>query len=1118
MKKMIYIFLVFAVFFASLPVCFAEENEPDYAEIIFDRQIKMTNISHWSPAETANYKFEDRGGKTGVLRSPEGKNYFLCIGVDDKFLYSESGKSVAVTVEYYDEGSGTFTIRYDSAEHGKWASPPEIVTMTDAKEWKSYTFRLDDCLLRNGLMNHTDMEIGLWALDMGTSPGPIVIRSVRIEECFPGHPLSITAETGYAGNILGKNDNGVFDLKFKNITDTKLDADVKYRVRNSQNAVIAEGEGKVYTEPLGEGALNIDTKIEKYDLYEIDVEYTAETEVDGVLQTIEDKKALKISKALTTEPGEDKNDYVYLCTHLDRYDQKNSLEVISRMGFAGIREGMNWNTVEASKGVYKLNEQQNEKIETLSEDKLDMMLLLAYSNPLYITDRPYSITTAPYHDHEIEAFARYAGFMARELKGKIDKFEIWNEWNIKSFNAEQRGADVYARLLKASYEAIKKENPDALVYGIASAGVDTDMLKGVLEAGGYDYMDGVTIHPYDWQGSFRHGVHIKSVQEVHDLLIKYGGDKPVVYSEMGWTSADCVTGVGRKNQAIYAAQVVFLAKAHKLADAVDWYDFQDDGADETAQEYKFGLTEYAGGDYPLAAKESLLALAAANSFMAGKTDHITSIEKDDLETAVHFFDKGNGNKFGVIWTTKPEGDSIALDLGCGSIEVFDYYGNKLDTIVSNTGVFNFALADEPVYIKGSFERYDEAEITITQSASVITTVQNDEFEIVLNDAQKGNYEVYIETDPEHFTVLENDGMKDGLARIRLSVSDKAYGYYPTTIRLKNESGTVYVTSCAIDVGSPISVSVATRQFDDKNPNRWQIELDILNLTNSIPLSGVCKITEPEDVAEYVKEVKFSNVHPKYTRKIYLNLPEMIKKRTKDISGEIVLDYGFKTEFSQRVDFTAASYAENKPVIDGVLSDGEWIGNWMAADESENVFFTNTAYKNQWQDKENLSITGSKMMWDEENFYISVIVRDNIHVQDNIAKNLWMGDSIQFGIEDKNKSVVAATNTMFTEIGMALLPEGAKVYRYSSLYNKPVGVVDNCEVAITRTDNDTVYEAKIPWDELFYDDYDMNTSKVLGFAMLANDNDSDYRYGLIEYNSGIGKFKDALQFGRMKLLK
>ncbi len=1103
---------------AAIPSGFAKEAGADYAEIIFDKQVKMTNVTGWQVGETLNYSFAERDGKTGLLRTPEGKNFFICVGVDDNVLYSEEGTSVKVTVEYYDEGNGMFTLRYDSVERGRWAAPADTVYMTDAKEWKTHTFYMDDCMLKNNLMYYMDMELGLWQEDMGTSKGPVVIRSIKIEECFPQHPLVISADTGYAGNILGKNDSGVFDIVFNNISDTKIDADVKYSVRNSQNIVISSGEGEILVESGESARLNIDSKIEKYDLYEIDVEFTADIEIDGAVQNISDKKTILLSKALTTEPDEPKNDYVYVSTHFDKYDQEKSFEVVSRAGLAGIRDEMYWHNVEATKGVYKLNDLQNARVASLSENNLDMLQILAYSNPLYITDRPYSIITAPFHDAEIEAFANYAGFMARELKGKVNKFEIWNEWNIKNFNAEQRDAGVYTKLLKACYEAIKKENPDALVYAIGSAGADADMLKQVLEAGGYDYMDGVSIHPYDWQGTYRHEVQINAVSKIHDLLIEYGGDKPVIYSEMGWTSADCTTGVGRKNQAIYAVQVVFIAKAHNLADEIYWYDLQDDGAMNESQEHKFGLTEYEFGDDPLAAKESFLAVAAMNRFMAGKTEHISSIEKDDLQTAVHFFDKGDGTNFGVLWTTKTEGDSIALNLGCQSIEVFDYYGNKIDTLASGDGIYNFTLAEEPVYIKGSFTKYEEAAKTITQSASIITAVQNDEFSIELNDVSKGNYEVLIDVNPEHFTVLENEGMKDGYAKIRLAVSEKAYGYYPTTIRLKNENGTIYVTNCAIDIGSPIGITVSTRQFDDKNANRWQMEVSVENFTNSIPLSGVCRITAPSDIAEFVKEVSFSGIEPKSTKKLYLNLPEMIKKRTKDVSGEVELDYGFKTEFSQTIDFTAASYAESKPVIDGVMSEGEWIGNWMSADEYENMFFISSDYKNQWRDKENLSITGSKMMWDEENFYFAAIVRDDIHVQDNTAQNLWMGDSIQFGIEDKNKSVVAATNTMFTEIGMALLPEGAKIYRYSSLYNKPAGVLENCEISVKRVGNDTIYEAKIPWDEIFYDDYDMNTSKVLGFAMLANDNDSNYRYGLIEYNSGIGEVKDALQFGRMELLK
>ena len=48
-------------------------------------------------------------------------------------------------------------------------------------------------------------------------------------------------------------------------------------------------------------------------------------------------------------------------------------------------------------------------------------------------------------------------------------------------------------MLKACYQEIKKVNPDIPVIGIDCAGVDIDFMKKVFDAGGYEYMDVVSV-------------------------------------------------------------------------------------------------------------------------------------------------------------------------------------------------------------------------------------------------------------------------------------------------------------------------------------------------------------------------------------------------------------------------------------------------------------------------------------------------------------------------------------------------------------------------------------------------------------------------------------------------
>lgn len=1124
MKKIISVFLVWIIVLLwVLPVMATTGSETDdYAEIVFDEFVAKKNISGWAVAETSKYEFAVRDGKSGILRTPKGNEFFLCIGVNDDFLYSEKGVPVAVTVEYYDEGKGKFTLRYDSERDGIWSSPNEIVYMTDAKQWKKHTFYLDDCMLKNGLLHAMDIEIGLWASNMGASEEGIVIRSVRIEKSFVKRPIDISVDTGYAGNILGKNDLGNLDIVLQNITDNFYEAHISWKLKNEQNTVIADGSAK--TEILGKETKSIGIKcgIEKYGLYELDVSYMANVKDDGETQRVTDSKTIKISKALTSESDEMKSDYVYVCTHLERYDQPASIEAISRAGFGGIRNEYQWRFAEPEKKKYEFNEHFQQRVELLGENNLDMLCILAFSNPLYITDRPYSDVVVPYYDEEVKGYADYAAYMAKSLKGKFNKFEVWNEYNIQSFNSENRSPEHYVKMLKAVYTAIKKENPDAQVYAMCSAGADVAFLERMLKAGAKGYFDAITIHPYDWGGGFRHENFKKNVEAVHNLMKEYGcDDKPVIFSEIGWTSGNCSTGVSAKEQAVNLIHMAVISKVYGLAEEIYLYDFQNDGPSPDDQESNFGLTNYHSGDDPLSAKESYLAVAAFNKYTAGGFEPVSSVEKDNLETVAHFFKKTTGEQFGIIWSKKAAGDSLGLNLGCNKTDVYDMYGNKLETLTSQDGTFSFSLADEPLYIFGDFTNYTEAPAKITLSENMLTAVSGDEFSIELTGENIDTYDIDTDLSDLDFKVVDVDKSNSGKAIIKLKVSENANGSYPIVIKALRNGECLYVSKNIINIGDPIKVSLSTKQYDSKNKNRWQLEIIIENLTNNMAVSGKCTLSEPLEYADYVKQIQFDSIKPKKTEKIYVNLPEMVKKRTQKLKGKIKLDSGYETEFEQTLDFTSAQYTNTKPEIDGIISDGEWFGTWMCADEVTNVFYVDEAYEGQWNGKEDLSLSSLKLMWDEENLYLAATVKDDIHWQKYGPDTLWKGDSIQFGIEDKNRSVVAPNNNLFTEIGVALLPTGPTVYRFSTLYENKLGIVENCRVNVLRGEKDTVYELSIPWDELFYANYQMDESKVLGFSMLVNDNDSGYRYGVVEYNSGIsgiGMQKNALLFGRMKLNK
>jgi len=78
--------------------------------------------------------------------------------------------------------------------------------------------------------------------------------------------------------------------------------------------------------------------------------------------------------------------------------------------------------------------------------------------------------------------------------------------------------------------------------------------------------------------------------------------------------------------------------------------------------------------------------------------------------------------------------------------------------------------------------------------------------------------------------------------------------------------------------------------------------------------------------------------------------------------------------------------------------------------------------------------------------------------------------------------------------------------------------EDAKLAVVRYPTYTVYECVIPWSEIFYDGYKIDTNKTYRFSCMTNDSDGLGRKAWIEYTSGIGKAKDATLFGNMTFVK
>jgi hypothetical protein len=87
-----------------------------------------------------------------------GGDYYMYFNVDDAFALKGNRRALAIDVDYYDLGSATLTLEYDSIGDGAYKSAGSVV-LGNKDTWKQVTFELDDAYFGNRQNNGADFRI-----------------------------------------------------------------------------------------------------------------------------------------------------------------------------------------------------------------------------------------------------------------------------------------------------------------------------------------------------------------------------------------------------------------------------------------------------------------------------------------------------------------------------------------------------------------------------------------------------------------------------------------------------------------------------------------------------------------------------------------------------------------------------------------------------------------------------------------------------------------------------------------------------------------------------------------------------------------------------------------------
>lgn len=914
----------------------------------------------------------------------------------------------------------------------------------------------------------------------------------KVEEAVP----VIKQTDGKEGNIFYDNEKIVLKALFENIFDKDLNLTADYSVVNYMGVECLSGSIETVSLKSGETKEHtFEFEDLAYDTYKLII--NASDEAVGF------KESAVIEFSRVVEAKTEADDGMFgVCTHFAQKkggDPNINMEMIKKAGVKWVRDDFSWGGIEKEKGQYTFDEKDAFVDKILAQD-VNVLAILDYGC------KYYDEGNAPYSDEGIAAFAKFCGETAKHYIGKIDHFEIWNEYNGGMGNPLRQPPEVYAKMLKAAYEEIKKANPSATVVGCSTSVVDLGWIERVLKAIGPDYMDAVSVHPYGFPASPESAGLEDNMKNTHELLKRYGKDMPVWSTEYGYPTYK--EGVSEDVGAAYLARAFMIFNSISSDDKVFWYDFQNDTpASDTSREANFGLIKHETDFY--AAKQTLLSFNNIVNKLAGRNFKEITHPNDNIVAY-----KFSGEEDLLALWSMVKAENCSIQVNAPTITVTDFLGNQKEMQTQN-GWITLPISKYPVYLEGKFEQINIEKAHLDSNGEEINVAAGEEFNLILNrSAADADIEYALEEElPEGFSVSEKAEFKKGQTETVIPVkTDAALKNKSYQLKFKIVSDGKSCGECDVNVNvvADRSVTVLPVILDTENWESWAFDIKVKNNSRNVDFGGKVTITEPEQFAGQYADMEFPSIS--YGEEEVIRVPVPTKPDNKLIPLKLKVEFtdGAVQEISRNISCLAAVKTEKPINIDGVFTDEEWA-------KAMPYEFADRSKLNGDNGESDISAKGA-IMWDKKNLYFGVVVTDDVQFQDQDGSGMWLADGLQV-VMDPGR-INGAGSMDWHEIGYGLKNlTDVGIWRWLSIPGKPGGAVTNINAVIKRDEEakTTTYEIAAPWEELLPMDMTLDTGDIFGFSILANESDGTGRRGWINYMGGIADDKKPERFGDVVMI-
>jgi hypothetical protein len=331
-------------------------------------------------------------------------------------------------------------------------------------------------------------------------------------------------------------------------------------------------------------------------------------------------------------------------THLANYGRpmETSFERMQAAGITAVRDDAFWSTTERQPGVLALSADYRTWLREASGAHMKTLMMLGYGNQFYSSDsKPISLSVRA-------GFTRFIGFTATQLRGKVDFYEIYNEWDLED-PASEGLTDAYIDLVRDTTRQLRAidPKPKILAGAVTSFGLVTGVPDRLIKAGVLDLVDGLSMHPYvSCEKANGHNTPESWIRVMRERSRHYdqlaGRPVPLYLTEMAWHSTGDLNpcGVSDTLQAAFAARAFLLARTLPAIKGMWWFDLTNDGPDRAYLEHNFGLL-----NEDLTPKPAYHALQSVSSVVT-RYQYLPGTDQqaaDDLANGLYRLDFANGN-------------------------------------------------------------------------------------------------------------------------------------------------------------------------------------------------------------------------------------------------------------------------------------------------------------------------------------------------------------------------------------------------------------------------------------------------------------------------------------------